>query len=249
MRGIIRLAPIVTCLVGLAAGTACGFGQSSPSSAVSPSAHARTAGPSASPSAGVGAVWVIATVPVQLHSAPDLNSPRVGLLSWGEHVQAIGSQKAGSDSFLQVKADDGTEGWVVDRPDILTHRAVSKYLGTTFQILYPTGWRSSGDNPVTFASPASDKEGITLVAQTAGDTSQLPAAPLRPGQKLGDDAVQVGNPTYVLHSYKLDAGGFESFVSFKAGNTAYLFDFKQSQGSQPDTTLFKTLLGTVIVSG
>jgi hypothetical protein len=59
----------------------------------------------------------------------------------------------------------------------------------------------------------------------------------------------VGNPTYVLHSYKLDAGGFESFVSLKQGSTAYLFDFKQARGSQPDTALFGTLLGTVIVSG
>jgi hypothetical protein len=59
----------------------------------------------------------------------------------------------------------------------------------------------------------------------------------------------VGNPTYVLHSYKLDAGGFESFVTFKQGNTAYLFDFKQVKGLQPDSTLFVTLLGTVIVSG
>src|SRR5439155_1608344 len=132
--GIIRLAPVVTCLVGLAATTACGFGQSSPSSGASPSPRARAATPSPSPSSGTG------------------------------------------------------------------------------------------------------------------DTSQLPAAPLRQGQKLGDDSVQVGNPSYVLHSYKLDAGGFESFVSFKQGNTAYLFDFKQSTGSQPDTALFETILGTVIVS-
>ena len=38
-------------------------------------------------------------------------------------------------------------------------------------------------------------------------------------------------------------------VAIKQGSTAYLFDFKQATGSQPDTTLFVTLLGTVIVSG
>jgi hypothetical protein len=194
-------------------------------------------------------VWVIATVPVQMHSLPDLNATRVTLLSWGEHLKVTSSQRVGANTFLQVETDDGTQGWVVDRPDILIHRSVSKYIGTTFQMLYPSEWSSSGDNPVTFASPSSDREGITLVAQTAADTSQLPPTPLRPGQKLGDDSVQVGNPTYVLHSYKLDAGGFESFVTFKQGNTAYLFDFKQVKGPQPDSTLFVTLLGTVIVSG
>jgi hypothetical protein len=194
-------------------------------------------------------VWVIATVPVQLHSLPDLNATRVTLLSWGEHLKVTNSMKVGSDTFLQVQTDDGTQGWVVDRTDILIHRSVSKYLGTTFQMLYPTGWTSNGDNPVTFAAPSSDPDGITLLAQTAGDLTQLPPVPLRQGQKLGDDSVQVGNPTYVLHGYKLSAGGFESFVSFKQGNTAYLFDFKQSKGSQPDTSLFVTLLGTVIVAG
>ena len=192
---------------------------------------------------------MIATVPVQLHSAPDLNSSRITLLSWGEHLQVTHTQKVGADTFAQVKADDGTEGWVVDRSDILIHRSVSKYLGATFQMLYPSEWSTTGDNPVTFASPSSDKEGITLLAQTAGDTPQLPPLPLRQGQKLGDDSVQVGNPTYVLHSYKLSAGGFESYVSFKQGNTAYLFDFKQDRGAQPDTTFFKTLLGSVIVPG
>jgi hypothetical protein len=175
-------------------------------------------------------VWVVATVPVQLHSAPDLNSSRVTLLSWGERLQVTNTQKVGADTFLQVKATDGTEGWVVDRPAILIHRSVSKHIGAAFQMLYPSEWSSSGDNPVTFSS-------------------QLPPLPLRQGQKLGDDSVQVGNPTYVLHSYRLNAGGFESYVSFKEGSTAYLFDFKQDRGSQPDTTLFEMLLGSVIVAG
>jgi hypothetical protein len=234
--------------LGLAAGTACGFGQSSPGGATSRASSARTAAPAQTPAA-TGAAWVIATVPVQLHSAPDLSSPRITLLSWGEHLQVTNTQRVGADTFAQVKADDGTEGWVVDRSDILIHRSVAKYLGATFQMLYPSEWSTTGDNPVTFASPSSDKEGITLLAQTAADTPQLPPLPLRPGQKLGDDSVQVGNPTYVLHSYRLTAGGFESYVSFKQGNTAYVFDFKQNKGSQPDTTLFQVLLGTVIVSG
>jgi hypothetical protein len=234
--------------LGLAAGTACGFGQSSPGGATSRASSARTAAPAQTPAA-TGAAWVIATVPVQLHSAPDLASSRITLLSWGEHLQVTGTQKVGTDTFAQVKADDGTEGWVVDRPDILIHRSVSKYIGSAFQMLYPSEWSSGGTNPVTFASPSADREGITLLAQTAADTPQLPPVPLRQGQKLGDDSVQVGNPTYVLHSYKLDAGGFESYVSFKQGNAAYLFDFKQNKGSQPDTSLFKVLLGTVIVPG
>jgi hypothetical protein len=243
------MAPITASLFGLAAGTACGFGQSSPSSTGSSASSARASAPASSPSSAAGSVWVIATVPVQLHSAPDASSPRVTLLSWGQHLRVTNTQKVGADTFRQVKTDDGTEGWVVDRNDILIHRSVSKYIGTAFQLLYPSEWSSSGDNPVTFASPSSDPKGVTLVAQTAGDTPQLPSLPLRQGQKLGDDSVQVGNPTYVLHSYRLNAGGFESYVSFKQGNTAYLFDFKQDKGSQPDTTLFETLLGSVMVSG
>ena len=194
-------------------------------------------------------MWVIATVPVQLHSLPDVNATRITLLSWGEHLKVTSSQKVGNDTYLQVLTDDGTQGWVLDHSDILIHRSVSKYLGTTFQMLYPTGWSTTGDNPVTFSSPSSDPEGITLLAQTATAPAQLPTVPLRQGQKLGDDSVQVGNPTYVLHSYKLDAGGFESFVSVMLGTTAYLFDFKQAKGSQPDTSFFIILLGTVILPG
>jgi hypothetical protein len=237
---------LAACLFGLASGTGCGFGQSSPNTTAS---SARRSAPTATPASAAKAVWVIATVPVQLHSTPDLNSSRITLLSWGQHLQVSNTQRVGADTFLQVKADDGAEGWVIDRTDILIHRSVSKHIGATFQMLYPSEWGSSGDNPVTFASPSSDKEGITLLVQTAGDTPQLPPLPLRQGQKLGDDSVQVGNPTYVLHSYKLSAGGFESYVSFKQGNTAYLFDFKQDRGAQPDTTFFKTLLGSVIVPG
>jgi len=237
---------MLSCVVGLSVGTACGFGQSGPSA---PASSARTSAPTATPASAARSVWVIATVPVQLHAAPDLNSARVTLLSWGEHLQVTNTQKVGADTFLQVKTDDGTEGWVVDRSDILIHRSVSKHIGAAFQLLYPSEWSSSGNNPVTFASPSSDKEGITLLVQTATDTSQLPPLPLRQGQKQGDDSVQVGNPTYVLHTYKLTAGGFESYVSFKQGSTAYLFDFKQDRGAQPDTALFVILLGTVTVSG
>jgi hypothetical protein len=240
-------------VAGLALAAACGL-PGGPSSQAASSARTATQGGSGGSSSGGsgaarGSVWVIATVPVQLHGAADVNSGRVTLLSWGQHLKVEGSQKAGADTFLQVKTDDGTQGWVLDRSDILIHRSVSKHITGTFQILYPSEWSVSGDNPVTFSSPGSDPEGISLLVQTAADTPQLPQLPLRKGQAIGDDSVQVGNPTYVLHSYRLDQGGFESDVSFKQGNTAYLFDFRQSRGSKPDLALYETLLGTTMISG
>jgi hypothetical protein len=238
-------------VAGLALTAGCGL-PGSPSSQAQTASSARTAtqgGSGGGSSAARGSVWVVATVPVQLHSAADMNSDRVTLLSWGQHLKVEGSQKAGADTFLQVKTDDGTQGWVVDRSDILIHRSVSKHITPTFQILYPSDWSVSGDNPVTFSSPGSDPDGVSLLVQTAADPTQLPQLPLRKGQAIGDDSVQVGNPTYVLHSYKLDQGGFESDVSFKQGNTAYLFDFRQSRGSKPDFALYETLLGTTMISG
>ncbi|MBO0684785.1 MAG: SH3 domain-containing protein, partial [Candidatus Dormibacteraeota bacterium] len=152
------------CLAALAAGAACGWpGTTSVGNA--PASSARTA--TKSTPAAHGAVWVVATVPVQLHSAADMNSARVDLLSWGQHLTVTGSQKVGADTFLEVKTDGGTQGWVVDRPDLVIHRSVSKKIVQTFQILYPSEWNVSGDNPVIFASPSSDPEGINMLVQTA----------------------------------------------------------------------------------
>lgn len=237
------------CLAALAAGAACGWpGTTTVGNA--PAGHATAARTNAaSQPAAHGEVWVIATVPVQLHSTADMNSARVTLLSWGQHLTVTGSQKVGADTFLEVKTDGGTQGWVVDRPDLVIHRSVSQKIAQTFQILYPSEWNVSGDNPVIFASPSSDPEGINMLVQTAAAAAQLPQVPLRQGQAIGDDSVQVGNPTYVLHSFKLNQGGFESDVSFMSGATAYLFDFRQAKGSKPDTTLFETLLGSAIING
>jgi len=199
-------------------------------------------------------VWVLSTVGLNVRSAPDPQADRITTLTQGAQLDITEKRTVGSDSWLHVKTESGQfEGWVLDRPDLVIHRAVSLHVeqGSGYSILFPAEWAPTSGNPATFTG-SSGPDGGALLVQTADDPAKLTAVPTTAGKELRQESpVEVYGRTTFLTIYKVDAGGFEYVVKvqFPKTKVAYLFDYKQGGGSDPDTSLFKQLLSSVIVPG
>jgi Bacterial SH3 domain len=256
VRNTITRAPAVVALgllaFGVLAGAACTINPPGSSGTASSARVQVTQAPRSGLSSS--AVWVVSSVGLNVRSAPDVNSTRLATLS--ESVKLTISEKrlVGSETWLHVKSESGqVEGWVLDRPDLVIHRDVSLHVeqGTGYSILFPAEWSPVSGNPATFTGPSSPDGGSMLV-QTSDDLTKLMGTPVSPGHELRQVApIEVYGQTTYLTEYKLDAGGFEYDVKLQFPKTkaAYLFDFKQPGGADPDTSLFTTLLASVVVPG
>jgi hypothetical protein len=211
----------------------------------------KTPPPSASPSGG-GSVWVLAPVGLNLRSEPSASSARVATAARGVQLDVLGSQASGGQTWLHVRSHEaGTEGWVLDQPDLLIHRAVNLHFDSTdgWSILFPAEWTLSAGNPATFTGT-----GESLLVQVAPQAAGLPASPGAAGRDLRDEGpVDVYGATTFLTVYELNGGGFEyDDVAKFAGGTnqpaarAILFRFHESAAGA-DTSLFKQLLASVVV--
>ncbi len=250
MRPIIRLAVLA---IGLAivAGAGCNINPTSSGQTASGARRQVTELPTSGPSSG--SVWVLSPVGLNLRSAPDPNSSRITTLAQSATLTVSEKQAVGADTWLHVKTASGTEGWVLDKPDLIIHRAVSLHVeqSSGYSILFPADWSPVSGNPAVFTG-TSGPGGGSLTIQTADDRSKLAATPSAPGQELRQESpIEVYGQTTYLTIYKLDAGGFEYAVKMQFPKTkvAYLLDFRQPGGNIPDTTLFKQLLGSMIVPG
>ena len=199
-------------------------------------------------------IWVVSPVGLNVRSAPDPQATRLTTLTQGARLDISEKQTVGSDTWLHVKTQSGQfEGWVVDRPDLVVHRGVSLHVeqGSGYSILFPAEWSPASGNPATFTGPSGQGGGSMLI-QTADDLGKLMAVPTSPGRELRQESpIEVYGRTTYMTLYKLDAGGFEFVVKvqFPKSKVAYLFDYRQPGGTEPDTSLFKTLLSSVIVPG
>jgi hypothetical protein len=193
-------------------------------------------------------------VGLNVRSAPDPQASKLTTLAQGARLDVSQKQTVGSDTWLHVKTESGQfEGWVIDRPDLVIHRAVSLHVEseTGYSIMFPAEWSPASGNPATFTGPSGSTGGSMLI-QTGDDPSKLTATPLAPARELRQEApIEVYGRTTFMTIYKVDAGGFEFDVKvqFPKTKVAYLFDYKQPGGSDPDTSLFKQLLASVIVPG
>jgi hypothetical protein len=200
------------------------------------------------------AVWVVSSVGLNVHNQPSVQADRVATLTQSAKLSVLGKQAVGADTWLHVRSESGqVEGWVLDRPDLVIHRDVSLHVeqGSGYSILFPSEWSPVSGNPATFTGP-STPDGGSMLVQTDTDPTKLIGTPVSPGHELRQESpVEVYGRTTYLTVYKLDSGGFEFDVKvqFPKTNVAYLFDFKQPQGTDADTSLFKTLLASVIVPG
>ena len=201
------------------------------------------------------AVWVVTPLGLNMHSSADVNASVIATVAQGVRLDI--SEKttvAGSGTWLHVKSEGGTEGWVLDQPDLVIHRQVSQHVETSggWSMLFPTDWSPVSGNPATFTG-GSGPGGGSMLVQTAADPTQIVPTPISPGHELRQESpVEVYGRTTYLTVYKLDAGGFEFDVKtqFPKTKVAYLFDFKEPGGTgDGDTSLFKQLLASVIVPG
>jgi hypothetical protein len=204
--------------------------------------------------ASTNTAWVLSTVGLNIHSAPDTQASRVATVEQAVRLNISEKRMVGSDTWLHVKTEAGNaEGWVLDRSDLVIHREVSLHVeqGTGYSILFPADWSPVSGNPATFTGPTSVGGGSMLI-QTSDDTTKLMPTPISPGRELRQESpIEVYGRTTFATVYRSDAGGFEFSVKLQFPKTkvAYLFDFKQPGGADADTSLFKQLLGSVIVPG
>ncbi len=209
------------------------------------------------PKSSGNTIWVLSTVGLNVRSAPDPQASKLATVAQSVELTITGKQAVGSDSWLHVKTGTGLEGWVLDKPDLVIHRPVTLHSEPSWTMLIPSEWSPTSGNPATFTGP-SDPTGGSMVIQTSDDVNKLLATPMSPGKEVGQQSgiVVYGQDTQpnglpiALTIYKSDTSGYEFVIKmqFRKSKIAYLFDYKQPGGTSPDTTLFKQLLGSLIVA-
>ena len=245
--------PITPLLAALLAISSCGGGTgSNPSSARSSQpSPALSVAPSAS-SGAPKAVWVL--TPLGLHIRADASTAAavVATAAEGTQLDVSESRQAGDQTWLHVKSEGGSEGWVLNDPTLVIATPVYTHIDTTlgYRILFPQSWTITNGNPTSIASPPADPAGAVLTVQEATDFAHLLQTPSQPGKEIRTESpIEVYGKTTFMTVYSLDAGGFEFSVRVKwAADRNYLFDYRQSNRQQADTSLFKQLLVSVAIA-
>jgi Bacterial SH3 domain len=239
---------VAALLVVLAIG-GCGFGSSAPK----PAAHhpSPSARPSPSPSAAVAAsaYWVLATLGLRLHQAPDTASTVVTVLRPGAQLDVTEARTVGGVAWLHVHAhaQADLDGWVVNDPLLVTDIPMQQHddaaLGYT--LLYPTAWTFTAGGAATSIFASSDGR-QKLTVEVADSLAHLPPEPTAAGKADHEEGpLDVYGKSPVLTYYKLDAGGWELFLSFLwANGRAFGFVFRVPTA---DSALLKQVLASVII--
>ena len=240
---------LLACLLaGLVAG-ACGFGSAAPKPAATHTPNA-SASPTASPASAVAAsYWVLATLGLRLHQAPDPASTVVTVIRPGAQLDATEARSVNSTSWVHVHAHSSADidGWVVNDPLLLTSTAMQQHddAGLGYSLLFPTAWTySSGGPAASFFIAADGKQKLTLT--TADTIAHLPPEPTSAGKADHEEGpLDVYGKSPILTYYKLDAGGWELALSILwTTGRAFGFVFRTPQA---DSTLLKQILASVII--
>ena len=208
-----------------------------------------TARPTPSASVDTGPVWVLTPVGLNLRASPDTSSQRLATLQQGVELDVLDRQ-AGAQTWLKVRGhESGTVvGWVLDTPELLIHRSVGLHFDPNqgWSTLFPTEWTlSSAGTQTTFTG-----SGQVMSVVLGNDLSNLPATPLSAGKEVRQESpVEIYGKTTYITVYQLDSGGFEYDSSGKFSPTkSLLFTFRDAAARSSDTSLFKQLLASVIVT-
>jgi hypothetical protein len=226
----------------------CGFGSSTPK----PAAHhpSPSARPSPSPSAAAAsAYWVLATLGLRLHQTPDTASTVVTVLRPGAQLDVTEARTVGTVAWLHVHAhaQADLDGWVVNDPLLVTDIPMQQHddAGLGYSLLYPTAWTytSGGATTSVFAS-ADGRQKLTV--EVADSLAHLPPEPTAAGKADHEEGpLDVYGKSPVLTYYKLDAGGWELFLSFLwANGRAFGFVFRVPTA---DSALLKQILASAII--
>jgi hypothetical protein len=233
--------------VALAVG-ACSFGTSAPK----PAAHTPfpRASASASPAATVAtSYWVLATLGLRLHQAPDPGSTAVTVIRPGAQLDVTEARSVNGTPWVHVHAhaQPDLDGWVVNDPLLVTANPMQQHddAGLSYSLLFPIAWTYTSGGPAqSFFTSADGKQKLTV--EVADTLAHLPPEPTAAGKADHEEGpLDVYGKSPVLTYYKLDAGGWELFLSFLwAPGRAFGFVYRQPQ---PDSTLLKQILGSVII--
>ena len=239
---IIRFALLGALLAVPLAG--CALGGGSASHTATSATIVLTPTPSATPAAT--SAWVLSPVGLNMRAEPSATSARIATLARGVQLDVLGSTMASGQSWLHVRGHDGggADGWVLDDPDLVIHRAVNLHFDSAagWSMLFPADWQLKIGPPAEF-----DGQGQTLQVWSSAQVQGLPDSPASPGKELRDEGpVVVYSTTTFLTVYQLDAGGFEFDDRVKVADNRYFqFRFRQA-GPTADTSLFKQLLASVL---
>jgi hypothetical protein len=197
-------------------------------------------------------VWVLPPVGLNLHAQPSTSATVTLTLGQGAQLAVRGSRRAGGQTWLQVRTENGNEtGWVVDSAQYLVTEAVEALSDAQdgYSMLYPSGWRVQSGNPTTLTAPAGSTEAKTLVIQAAPAASALAKVPMSPGTEQHQDEprqpVLISGVTAFVVVYRSQTGDWEIAVSATVQGKAYLFDLTQPDRTQPDLSLFDQIMTSV----
>jgi hypothetical protein len=227
---------------------ACGFG--SPSARSTPPPH-RSPSPVASHSpspATASSYWVLATLGLRLHNAPDPAAPVVTVLRPGAQLDVSATQVVGGTRWLHVHAHSSPDidGWVVGDPTLLTDIPMQQHEDATlgYSLLFPAAWNfRSGDKIGVFSSADASQ---VLTVETGAALDQLPPVPTSPGVLDHQEGpLDVYGQSPLLSYYRLTKGGWEMDLSFLwAAGRAYGFVYKAPSA---DAAILKVILSSVII--
>ena len=202
------------------------------------------------------AVWVLTPLGLNIRADSSTSSAKVATVAQGAMLTVKDSRAVASETWLSVhSADASVDGWVLDRADLVIHLEVSLHIDTAlgYSLLFPKSWDLKQGNPTIITGPPTDPDGGQLIVQQAKEVGQLQSVPTMPGRELRQEGpLEVYGVTAFATVYRLDAGSFEFATVVKSpgnGPRAYLFLYKQSARSEPDTNLYKQLLASVAFSG
>ena len=233
-------------LAGLVS-AACGLGTAAVHASPSPSPRA-TVSPSPSPSAPTS-YWVLATLGLRLHQAPDPAATVVTVLRPGAQLDATATQTIGGTTWLHVHAhnDPAIDGWVVNDPGLLTDIPMQQHDDTSlgYSLLFPANWTYTAVGATQSQFTPADGS-LKLLLSTADTVAHLPPAPATAGKADHEEGpVDVYGKSPLITFYKLTAGGFELDLSFLwAAGRAYGFSYREPAA---DSSLLKQILASVII--
>lgn len=238
-------------VLAILASVSCGLG--SPAAGTSPRPSPKT-GPSASPSAApspavAASYWVLATLGLRIHQAPDPAATVVTVIRPGAQLDTTGSSVIGGTTWVHVHAHSSPDldGWAVDDPLLLTDVPMQGHDDTTlgYSLLFPASWTytAGGASAAIFSSPDGSQR---LTVEAADSLDHLPPEPTAPGKADHQEGpLDVYGKSPLLTYYRLDAGGYELDLSFLwATGRAFGFVFR---APSPDSSLLKQILASVII--
>jgi hypothetical protein len=245
--------PITPLLATLLLISSCGGGSGGHPSSARNSQPSPALSLAPSPSSGVPkAVWVLTPLGLHIHSDAATAAAVVATAGQGTELDVSESRQVSDQTWLHIKSEGGTEGWVLNDRMLVISIPVYTHIDTTlgYRILFPQTWTISNGNPTSIASPPADPAGAVLTIQQAPDLAHLMQTPTQPGKELRTESpIEVYGNTTFMTVYALDAGGFEFSTRVHwASDRSYLFDYRQTNRQTADTSLFKQLLNSVAIA-